>query len=312
MTDRRIWLLLGVTVILSIVLWVQFTAVDRDAIRQQAESGAAYSAESVAQVASRVVTGLDGTIDSRDPAVGNQTTDEHLLPEDSEQTAANRETDAVDADSVVTSPDGTESDESEAGEQQTLSGPVYDVINEVQARFTAQQWQEGLNELNALYENFDQLNAFEQAIVLNFYTNALLALEMYDEAIFAFEDVLTVPDLRSDMASRAMLALAQLHARQQDHERSASYLADWLSLEGNSNPDAPNADAVLLLLANAHYHLEQYPSAIAFLEDHIGVRMHMGQPVQRQSYELLSQLHTQMGNLEDSQAVQRILDDLDN
>lgn len=110
-----------------------------------------------------------------------------------------------------------------------LSPRVFDVISEVQERQLAGQWEEALNEMNALYHELDTLNPFEQATLLNFYTNTLLRMEMWQESITAFNMILQVPDLRPDVNARALLALGQLHARVGEGPEGAAYLQEWLN-----------------------------------------------------------------------------------
>ena len=95
--------------------------------------------------------------------------------------------------------------------------------------------------LNALYEDFDALNSFEQTTLLNFYTNTLLRFEMWPEAIGAFSRMLTMPDLRPDIGARALMALGQLHARVGEYAASISYLRSWQDLTvGMENMERSN------------------------------------------------------------------------
>ncbi len=109
-----------------------------------------------------------------------------------------------------------------------LSPRVFYVIEEAQRRQMADQWAEALTELNALYTDFDSLSPFEQATLLNFYTNTLIRLEMWQESISAFTLLLTVDNLRADSNSRALLALGQLHQRVDELDVAAAYYEEWL------------------------------------------------------------------------------------
>ncbi|MDO9319835.1 MAG: hypothetical protein Q7V56_16795 [Gammaproteobacteria bacterium] len=109
-----------------------------------------------------------------------------------------------------------------------LSDRVFYVIEEAQKRQLEDQWEEALNELNALYLDFDSLNPFEQATLLNFYTNTLIRLEMWQESISAFALMLTVEDLRPDINARALLALGQLHAKVNEVPVATAYYEEWL------------------------------------------------------------------------------------
>ena len=130
-----------------------------------------------------------------------------------------------------TTTDNTTRTESENAETATpsLSQQVRDVIAEVQTRQLDGQWEEALNEMNALYGNFEELNPFEQVTLLNFYTNTLLQLEMWQESISAFSLMLTIPDLRPDINARALIALGQLHSQVGEPETAISYYESALT-----------------------------------------------------------------------------------
>lgn len=110
----------------------------------------------------------------------------------------------------------------------TLSPRVYFVIEEAQRRQMADQWDAALTELNALYADFDSMSSFEQATLLNFYTNTLLRLEMWQASISAFTLMLTVDNLRPDSNARALLALGQLHQSIDEMAVASAYYAEWL------------------------------------------------------------------------------------
>lgn len=109
-----------------------------------------------------------------------------------------------------------------------LSPYVVSVLTEVQRRQLAEQWEEALNELNALYQDYDTLSSFEQSTLLNFYSNTLLSLQMWEEAISAFTMMLTIPNLEMETNARATLALGQLHMQAGDLQTAAAYYRAWL------------------------------------------------------------------------------------
>jgi|GEM_PF-1287451 len=109
-----------------------------------------------------------------------------------------------------------------------LSPHVVSVLTEVQRRQVAEQWEEALNELNALYQNYNTLSSFEQSTLLNFYTNTLLSLQMWEEAISAFTLMQLIPNLGMEENARSKLALGQLHTQTGDLETAAAYYRAWL------------------------------------------------------------------------------------
>lgn len=112
---------------------------------------------------------------------------------------------------------------------QVLSPRVLEIIEEVQKRQLDGQWEEALNEMNALYTEMYTLNSFEQMTLLNFYTNVLLRLEMWQEAISAFSLLRTIEDVRPDVEVRSLMALGQLSQRVDDKEAAVGYYELWLA-----------------------------------------------------------------------------------
>lgn len=135
--------------------------------------------------------------------------------------------------------DGTESSESFAGDSKTstqdkpdtyeLSSRVVRILEEVQLRQQEEQWEEALNEMNALYTEYDTLNPFEQVSLLNFYTNTLIRLQMWEESISAFSQMLTIPELRPDINARALMALGQLKTRAGETREAIAYYQELLT-----------------------------------------------------------------------------------
>lgn len=136
-------------------------------------------------------------------------------------------------------------------DEPVLSRRVMAVIAEVQRRLIAQQIDEALNEMNALYEEYDELSPFEQSTLLNFYSNALLSLEMWEESITAFSLMREIPQLRADIDSRAILALGQLHSRIGDHEIATEYFREWLSNPHGESRTEERTERVRGFLLNA-------------------------------------------------------------
>lgn len=115
-----------------------------------------------------------------------------------------------------------------------LSERVFNVIDEAQWLQQSDQWEESLIGLNALYADFESMNPFEQMTLLNFYTNTLIRLQMWQESISAFTLMLTIPDLRPDINARALMALGQLHERVDEPTVAVSYYEEWLSLTNDT------------------------------------------------------------------------------
>ncbi len=110
-----------------------------------------------------------------------------------------------------------------------LSPRVLAVLSETQRWMEEGLWEEALNEMNALYTEMDNLSSFEQSTLLNFYTNALLAQEMYEEAIIAFTRILETPDVPENELGRTILSLGQLHMAGGNNASAIYYFETWLA-----------------------------------------------------------------------------------
>ncbi len=125
------------------------------------------------------------------------------------------------------------SENTEPEETPRMSQATFSVTQQVQELQLNGEWLASLEAMNRLYNNFEQLNSLEQVTLLNFYTNALIQLKMWQEAISVFTLMLTVPDLRSDLNARTLIALGQLHSRENEPEAARAYLEEWLIMHGD-------------------------------------------------------------------------------
>lgn len=133
-------------------------------------------------------------------------------------------------------------------EPQKLSQRVVDIMTEVQTRQKDDQWEEALNEMNALFTKFDSLSPFEQATLLNFYTNTLIQLEMWQETISAFSLLITIPELPQGVHARALQALGQLSSQVEDYVMAKRYYEEWLEFTEGDESLATRRAAVQDLL----------------------------------------------------------------
>ena len=240
----RRWAALVLVPVLLLGLWLIRSG---PATTQRAPDTASQSAPAVDEVrvdsppltAEHTLTVDPATADRQEPAPVT-----HTPPP-----TTNQITVAIDP---ASGPDTPAPDTSDAHEPETyrLSGRVFAIIEEVQGRQLEGQWDEALNEMNALYNEFEQLNPFEQVTLLNYYTNALLSLNMWPESITAFEKMLTVQELRPDIQARALLSLGQLNARFGDRQAAKTHLQTWLVFtDGMDDVDDQQTQRAIQLLA---------------------------------------------------------------
>lgn len=171
-----------------------------------------------------------------------------------------------------------------------LSDRVFRVISRVQEMMNPEddsepEWERAKNELDGLNERYDSLNDFEKATLLNFYTNYYLAQDMINEALSAFERMLTIEDLRVAQRTRALMALGQIYAGEERYQDSIDALEEWRRWSEEERA------TVFLLLANSHYNLDNYDEAIPYLLRHIDMLQADDREVRRNIYALLNLMH---------------------
>lgn len=181
----------------------------------------------------------------------------------------------------------------------TLSERVYRVISDVQEMMNpegdAEPDLEGAKEeLDDLNERYDSLNDFEKSTLLNFYTNYYLAIDDVQSALDTFERILTIENLRDEQRLRALMALGQIYAGEERYEDAIDAFNQWRELSEEESA------TVFLLLANSHYNLENYETAIPYLQDHMALLEEDGREVRRNIYSLLNVMYIETERYERS------------
>ncbi|MDH7943377.1 hypothetical protein QGM61_06055 [Pseudohongiella sp. SYSU M77423] len=229
MSMRKL-ILPAVIVVVVAGLFINSRISQRD---QNADSMADLS-EGVQQVADGQTTDLGqaAEAETHNDAANTQSVSDESSPTDAtDPRAADRSGDSTAEPQRSTRTLSTISDNADVP---AMSDRVYYVIEEAQRMQQADQWEAALMELNALYASFENLTPFEQMTLLNFYTNTLIRLEMWQESITAFSKMLTVPDLRPDINARALLALGQLHQQVNEAPAAVTYYEAWLDFTENT------------------------------------------------------------------------------
>ncbi|MEX1197200.1 MAG: tetratricopeptide repeat protein [Pseudohongiellaceae bacterium] len=172
----------------------------------------------------------------------------------------------------------------------TLSERVFRVISDVQEMMNPEGDDEvdlegAKEELDELNERYDSLNDFEKSTLLNFYTNYYLAVDDVQSALETFERILTIEELRVDARLRALMALGQIYAGEERYREAIDAFNQWRELSEEESA------TVFLLLANSHYNLENFDTAIPYLLDHMAMLEERDREVRRNIYSLLNVMY---------------------
>jgi tetratricopeptide (TPR) repeat protein len=176
----------------------------------------------------------------------------------------------------------------------TLSDRVYRTIAQIQEMMTPEDPNRAPNlegakrELDTLNQRYDTLNDFEKSTLLNFYSNYYLAVEDMSSALATFERILTIENLRQDQRLRALFTLGQLYAVEERYREAIEYLTLWRSMSETENEN------VFLMLANAHYNLEQHREAIPYLISHMDMLREGGREIRKNIYSFLQMMYLEI------------------
>ncbi len=188
----------------------------------------------------------------------------------------------------------------EANSSETLSQQVYRQISDIQEMLNPEEEGdepdlEGAKEaLDDLNEDYDSLNDFEKATLLNFYTTYYIRVDDQQSAIETFERMLTIENLRREQRLRALRALGQLYASNEQYQQAIDYLSRWREVSDSEDR------TVYLMLANSHYNLDQYEQAIPYMLDHIAMLEEQDREVERNKYSLLNLMYIELEQYENA------------
>ena len=141
-------------------------------------------------------------------------------------------------------------------------------------------------QLDELYERrFARMNDFERQTTLSFYTNYYLTTDNYPEAIRIFEQMITLEGLREDMRMRTLRTLGQLHAAEENWEKSIGFYTDWRELSLIED------DLVYRGLSYAHYQLDEFAQAEPYWINYLEFRLAEGETLERDDYSYLNGLY---------------------
>lgn len=138
-----------------------------------------------------------------------------------------------------------------------LRNKVYSQLARAQKLADDGQVKEGLEALDDIKARSSSMNAYEVAMMYNFYGFIYYNENQLDKAIKSFEKVISEEQIPESLKQSTTFSLAQLAMANNDYEKVITYLDKWKS--GNTKPIA---NSYYVLRANAHYLQKQYREAI--------------------------------------------------
>lgn len=138
-----------------------------------------------------------------------------------------------------------------------LRNKVYSQLARAQKLADDGQVQEGLQALDEIKARSSSMNAYEVAMMYNFYGFIYYNENQLDKAIESFEMVIAEEQIPESLKQSTTFSLAQLAMANNDYDKVIVYLDKWKL--GNTKPIA---NSYYVLRANAHYLQKQYQEAI--------------------------------------------------
>lgn len=139
-----------------------------------------------------------------------------------------------------------------------LRNKVYEKLAEAQAAAEAKDLNSAASILDDMIESGGKnaLNSYELANVYNLYAFIYYSREDYVNALKAYENVVSQPDIPLAMEINTKYTIAQLYFVQEQWQKGINALLDWFAIT-----DSPNANAYVLL-AQGYYQTKDYTKSL--------------------------------------------------
>lgn len=144
---------------------------------------------------------------------------------------------------------------------QTLSKKVFERLQKAQELLGEDKHNEAMVELQAILDRGSRLKDYEKAVTWQTIGYVEADREDYPKTVKAFEQALSFEEGLPDQTKvDLMYNLGQLYMAMEDYDKAISTLKAWFKVAEN-----PNAKAYILL-GNAYYNKEDYPTATKLAE----------------------------------------------
>lgn len=161
-----------------------------------------------------------------------------------------------------------------------ISAKTYEKFAKAQELVEAGDYQGGLKILEDV-KNKKKLSATEAMQLYQFYGIVYFTMERYEDAIRAFETMLRQEGIEPRQQADTLYTIAQLHFTIEDWQSAVDTMTKWFAIVDNPPPDP------YILLASAHYSLDQYDEMIPAIETAMDIARTREKEVKEQWWLLL-------------------------
>jgi len=195
--------------------------------------------------------------------------------------------------SAVVAAEDKPKDTRETRRTPALRNKVYEKLAEAQAAAEAKDLATAQKILDGMIASGGKkaLNSYELANVYNLYAFIYYTKEDYGNALKAYENVVSQPDIPLAMEINTRFTIAQLYFVQEDWKRGIDALLKWFDMT-----DTPNANAYVLL-AQGYYQVKDYDKALLNVEKAISMYNEKGKTPKEQWYNLARFLYFEKNDI---------------
>jgi outer membrane protein assembly factor BamD (BamD/ComL family) len=173
---------------------------------------------------------------------------------------------------------------------QSLSKPVYDIINKAQMALDMKMYEEAIKLANDVLGR-KGLNEYEQVVAYQVLGFAQYSNGDNKGVIATFQKILaiaaTAKGLPEGLAEGVQYNLAQLYIQEGQYDKGVQLVKDWLKNANNPGPDP------YILIGSAYAQKDDYKGAIPYFEQGMDVAKKQGKEVQQSWYQNLFAMYIQ-------------------
>ena len=173
----------------------------------------------------------------------------------------------------------------------TMTEATYKKLAEAQEFIDAEDYPGALNALNTMLDRRRRYNSNELGHIYNMMAFVHYAVDRYDQAIIAYENVLAQGDQISEgMETQIIYSLAQLHYSEENFNEALRYMQLWLDQADKPGPQ-PH-----IFMAQVYYRMDDFSNAIIQVETAINIAQGRGTEVKETWWGLLKYLYFEQDN----------------
>jgi tetratricopeptide (TPR) repeat protein len=147
----------------------------------------------------------------------------------------------------------------------TLRSKVYDQLSRAQSLADAGNQVEAFEVLDQVKSKHSSMNSYEQAMMYNFYGFIHYAVENYDQAIVAFENVVQQQPIPETFEQATLFSLAQLHMMRGNFDKTILKIEQWETIQNRLYPNTDMPAKNLVLKAQAMYQKQDYAASSGYI-----------------------------------------------